>query len=173
MRGMAYEFEYRGGVMKPTAHQSVKFLLFFVVGGQEIPHYQMLRDGLSVQLKESVPHFSTRHDICKVFVATDGFNMPKRFFSFYVRLADGAAAEMTIHPYPDVAHQTNFYFKAMGKFLTKNETFEVLDEDSPSRHYLRQQSMLPIETLRKMVIIDRSAAKQGIRHVRIGQKKGG
>jgi hypothetical protein len=168
---MAYEFQFSGGVQKPNFHQSAKYLLFFVVGGQEVPFYQMQREGLILQPQSMEKKYTTSHNIVKLFVGCSGFDLPNRYYSFYIKLLEGGAPIVTIRHFPGVTQQTDFHFQARGKFLTKKQALEVLAADCDSRQFLVRQSMLPLDTLRAMVTIDRSVLREGVRHVRIGKTK--
>jgi hypothetical protein len=180
-----FTYEFNGGVDQPNIQNTVKFLLFFVVGGQEIPQYQMVQNGqVTSGLADAVtmdrysrvvlakPCYTTKHNVVKLFVRSSGDNLPNRFFSFYFRLAGQGAPEVTIKPFPG-CQMFNYYFKARGNFLTKNQALGLLSKDCPSRMYLKRQEMLSKETLRSMIKIDRSAEREGIRHLRIGKRRKG
>jgi hypothetical protein len=165
---MAFEFEFIGGVAKPSFHDNVKHLLFVIVGGYEVPFYQLRQDGLVMQVAEGEHRFRMNHNIVKVFTGCQGFQQAKRYFSFYFALQEGAVPEVTILPFPGTG-ATDFKFKARGRFLTKNQALKVLAEDADSRPFLKRQVMLPLDTLRRMVIVDRTVMRAGMRHVRIGK----
>ena len=184
---MPYEFEFRGGIQKLSIHASVKFMLFFIVGGQEIPFYQMKRDGLVMQPTAREEYrYLTHHQVAKIFVGTNGYQSPVRFHSFYFKLME-VGPMVTILPFPEVMKFKNpsagfnpsdktsfnpmchFSFKGKGTFLTKKQVLDLLDPEVPSRTFLKRQEMLPIDTLRAMVTIDRSVMRKGLRHVRIGK----
>jgi len=83
-------------------------------------------------------------------------------------MEDGVAPMITIRPF---TQKTNFYFKAKGHFLKKKEVLDLLDKESVSWSFMRKQEMLPLQTLRKMITIDRSEIRKNIRHVRLYGKK--
>jgi hypothetical protein len=80
---------------------------------------------------------------------------------------------VTIHPFPSASGDSDrvgYFFRARGGFLTKNEALEILSPESPSIGYLKNQRMLPVETLKKMITIDRNILREGVRVVRIGKQ---
>ena len=165
------ELEFVGGVAKPNFHMQVKFLLFFVVGGEEVPLYQMRQNGLVVKPLEREALFTTSHNVVKIFTGQQGFNLPHRFFSFYFCVLQKGFPEVMVRPFPGAAEMTNFYFKARGRFLSKKDATALLAEGGDSRKFLERQVLLPTDTLRKMVTVDRSVIREGVRHVRIGSTK--
>jgi hypothetical protein len=168
---MAFEIEYTGGVAKPTYHSQVKFLLFVVVGGYEQSFYRMLQDGLAQKPEAGKDRYLMSHNIVKIFTQQQGFATPHRFHSFYFIVQEKAAPLVTVTPFPGAAQACPFYFKARGRFLSKAQALELLSEDQTSRAFLQKQVMLPLDTLRQMVTIDRSVMREGVRHVRIGRVK--
>ena len=164
---MAFEFEFKGGVVKPTAHQIEKFLLFFVIGGEEIPFYQLMKDSLIVQMTEATPKYSTGNGICKLFISEQGFGIAKRYTSFYMRLLSGARPDVIVHPFS--LERSSLYFKAKVSFLKKSQVLKILGEENPSRRFVENQRTLPIDTLQKMIKINRSELRKGVRHVRVGE----
>lgn len=168
---MAFEFEFVGGVAKPNFHDSAKFLLFFVIDGQEVPFYQLRRDGLIMKVEELEERYATSHNIVKIFISSEGYSIPRRFYSFYLELKEGPFPIAEVKPFPEVQQLVPYYFKAKATFLTKKQILKVLGEENESRMYVRRQEMLPLDTLRRMCSLDRRTMREGIRHVRIGKKK--
>jgi len=183
---LAYEFEFVGGVKKPTAHTNEKFLMFFVIGGKEIPMYQMLKDSLVCRLKETdaafnqpygtviVPDadenkYATSNNIIKIFVGQQGFSVPKRYYSFYLRLREDAAPMVTIQPFSGA--RTGMYFKGKANFLSNKQAAAILDDDAESKVFVVRQGLLPLNTLKQMVTINRTVMREGVRAVRIGGKR--
>lgn len=162
---MSFEFEYKGGVAKPSFHETCKFLLFFVVGSYEVPFYQMLENNLIFKLRENGKMYASPHNVVKVFVAQQGDEVAKQFHSFYINLIDGPAPRVKILPFPDMQDRVDYYFAAKGKFLSKNALLDILADDAASRPFVKHQRMLPLKTLRQMVKIDRNTMKEGVRHV--------
>lgn len=171
---MAYRFEFSGGVCKPHVHQLEKFLLFFVVGGREVPLYQMVQEGVVARLSRDTAEYQTSNNILKVFVMQSGFGIPKRYHSFYFRLMPEPHALVTIKSFPAVGRKTTcseFYFKGMGRFLNREQVLQLLSDangDKRSLSFVKNQSPLPVDMLRAMVTVDRSTLKCGVRRVRIG-----
>ena len=164
---MALRFKFSGGVTKPTFHQTEKFLLFFVVGGREVPMYQMLRDGLVVKVKEGGDEYQTSNNVMKVFVLQSGFGIPKRYHSFYFRLVALPSAIVTILPFSGVK-KDGFFFEGTCKFLSKSQITVLLDKEGESQRFVARQEALPLDTLRSMVRVDKSVLKKGVRCIRVG-----
>jgi hypothetical protein len=178
-----HEFEFNGGVWKPSQDHEAKFLCFMIVGGEEIPLHVLKRNGLvlSTDLTCSSVRAKTAHpiglayetevsNVVKIFVqdSTNGF---RRWYSFYFRIKGKSAPLVTINPFPvpqNVGGESGFYFRARGGFLTKNEAVQILDPESPSLGYLKRQRILPIPLLKQMISIDRTVQREGVRVVRLG-----
>ena len=117
---MALRFEFSGGIAKPTFHRMEKFLLFFLVGGREVPLYQMLQDNLVVKLKEKGDEYQTSNNVLKLFVMQTGYGLPKRYHSFYFRLLAPPNPVVTIRPFLDERKmRQDFFFRGMCRFLTQ------------------------------------------------------
>jgi hypothetical protein len=184
---MRFGFKYRGGVDNPTDQSNEKFLLFCIVGGREIPFYEMksnaliqstIQEPFALHMEESdnLPGstwWRTDSQFCKVFVSQQGFGIERRFFSFYFKFHpdDGTPKPIvTIRPFS--LKESGFFFKGCISFLKKSEVRKILDPTSVSLKYLGSQIMLPLPTLHKMVEIDRSGLRKGIRKINIGRKVG-
>jgi hypothetical protein len=152
-----------------------------VVGGEEVPLFQMKRNGLLdlvVRPDEAggmcTFYTTSVSNIAKIFVQ-DRTGDHRRWFSFYFKIKGKNAALVTIRPFPnmhgDHEFDTGFFFRARGNFLTKNEALEILSPESPSVGYLKNQRLLPVPLLQKMVTIDRNVLREGVRVIRIGAKK--
>ena len=168
MRQLAYTFRYKGGVVKPGDHEVEKFLLFFVMEGQEIPFYQMQKESLLVRVKDTDPEWQTANNVMKLFVGQQGFNVPRRFYSFFLRLEENAPL-VTVKPFS--LDRTGMFFQAQAKFLSNKDAIELIDEDSQSRKFVAKQGLLPLNVLRSMVTVDRTILRKGVRAMRIGQQK--
>lgn len=173
---MKYEFQYIGGSAKPDQHQLEKFMLFFVIGGHEYPIYQLLKNG---EVKKQVdptnlyPTYLTNHQVCKLFCSFSGFGLQKTFYSFYMLLLDGPADTVTIHPFSKVYHgrpRTEFMFRAKVTFVSNKEAVGLLDPEAESAKFLRKQGMLPLDTLKQMITVEKTK-RQGVRQVRVKQKQ--
>ena len=162
---MSYKFNFHGGVFRRDPYTIEKFLLFWVVGGEEIHNYQMLRDSLVVRASEKKPYeFISGHKICKLFLAEQGNRISRRHYSFYFQLLDESSPLVTIKPFD---RELDFYFQGHLSFLKKSQVLKLLGKDCPSRVFLLRQEMLPIDTLKRLVTIDKTTLRKGIRHVRI------
>lgn len=168
---MAFYFEYKGGVEKPDEHSTEKFLVFLVAGGNEMAIYEMEREGLveNKGLSKSIRggvEYSTGINIVKVFLAQSGFGIQRRFHSIYLRLLQGPAAEVTIRPFSE---SLNFFFKAQAEILTSKQALAILSPDSSSRRFVARQSPLPVKIMERIITIDRSRQREGVRKIRIGK----
>lgn len=166
-----FHFQFQGGVIKPSEHSLEKFLLFFLVGGKtEVPLYQLLRDGLVQRVRDGGDEFVTSYDVAKLFVLRKGFGIAPKHYSFYMRLKERNGAVVQVLPFSGTAGGHGFYFKACCNFLTRTEVLDILPEDIESRIFVERQETLSLDLLEKMVSVDKSEMKKGIRVVRIGQK---
>uniref|UniRef100_A0A6M3M976 Uncharacterized protein n=1 Tax=viral metagenome TaxID=1070528 RepID=A0A6M3M976_9ZZZZ len=165
---MAYQFQYVGGVSKPTMHTSEKFLLFFVLDGREIPFYQLKENGLITQLFWKNPDYTVANNVAKLFVGQKGFGIPSLWYSFYIRLVDGAGPMVTIRPFSGT--KSGFFFKARCHFMRQKEILQLLDGKAVSREFVLKQKLMPVEMLKRMVTVDKSFMKEGVRAIKIGAK---
>lgn len=163
-----YLFSYCGGVVKLSEHVNEKFLLFFLIGDKEIPLYQMLRDGLAQRVDSGGSEYLTKYDCCKLFVCKQGFGMAKQYHSFYILLGESYPT-MTILPIS--GEQIGFSFKAKSKIMTREEVLKRLPDGMESKKFFIRQEVLPVNVMQKMVFIDRSELKSGVRHIKVGKGK--
>jgi len=175
-----YRFGFHGGVTKLTMHSQERFLLFFIVDGKEVPHYQMMKNGLleAQQARDVNDHdnpgkrrlvftdYQTYQPYGKLFVSERGFGVQSRYYSFYFKLIEAPAAKVTIHPFRGT--ESDFFFSSYLKFLNKEEVLALLGEGSESAKFMQRQLTLPIEVMQRMVTVDKSDLKKGVRVVRIG-----
>lgn len=162
-----FSFSFRGGVVKPSEHTSEKFLLFFLMGDQEVPMYTMLKEGFASRVEDGTDKFVTTHNVCKLFVSQQGFGIQKRFHSFYIKM-DSTAPTLEILPY--AGRNLNFFFKAQAKIMERKEVLELLPNGLESKGFYERQEVLPLNLYERMVHIDRSALKKGVRQVQVGKK---
>ncbi len=165
-----FRLQFLGGVTKPSEHMNEKFLLFFLIGEQEISLYQMLKDGQAERSDEKEDEYKTNHQICKLFISRQGFGIARQFHSFYLKLEEDFP---TLKILPFSEESTGFYFKAKAKMLEKREVLMILPKRSESRIFITRQGVLPTDLQKRMVRIDRSDLREGIRYVKIGKRKGG
>ena len=171
---MAFRFSYKGGVSKPNIHTTEKFLLFLVAGGNEVPLWEVEKEGL-IQRSDSARtefggagfEYTTGINVVKIFLSRQGFGIPRQFHSIYLQLLQGPSTEVTIRPfsYEDLA----FFFRAQAEILTNKQALEILSPESPSRRFIASQPPLPVKLRDKIITIDRRRQKEGVRHIRIGQ----
>lgn len=162
-------FSYQGGVVNLTQHRNEKFLLFFVVGGNEIPMYQMLNDGLVLKTGLKAHHFATKHKVAKLFVSQQGFGIQKMFHSFYIEFrSEQSAPNVTVFPFS--IKETQMCLTGQFRFLKKQEVLDSLDDKSVSYQFAKKQQPLPVATISKMITVDRTNLRKGVRHVRLGKR---
>ena len=161
------EFEYSGGVIKPGRHDVSKFMLFFVVNGQEIPLYQLVRDGIVMRKHEGRNVYITGLQYAKIFTGHSGFGIRKRYHSFYFRLLEGEQNIVTINPFCEAID--THYFKGPIRFLKNSEVEQLLAEENPSKRFIKYQEPLAVDTLHRMVTVERVKLRD-VRHVRIKTK---
>lgn len=167
---LGFRFEFKGGITKPDQWQTEKFMLFVVIGGVEVPLYQLVRDGLVEEVSKH--EYESSYDLFKVFMwsqdASFG-NANKRFYSFYVRLklvSDDEAPTVTIKPFG--WDRVDFFFKAKCRFLKKSQILEELSNDSQSREFVKRQAPLPVQTIKELISVEEPDIKKGVRRIRIG-----
>jgi len=166
---MVCKFKWRGGAVKSQQHRLEKFMLFFLVNGNEVPFYQMKENSLVVQVHEKdEDYWQCVYPIVKVFVSEQGFGIRKRYYSFYIRMGN-AFPLVTLKPFS--VDKTGYFFQAQGSFISNKAAIKLLGEGSESARFVSRQGMLPVDTLRKMITIDKTVLRKGIRAIRIG--KGG
>lgn len=165
---MQHNYHYRGGVWKPSDHSMEKFLLFLLVGDQEVPHYQAIKEGVAARLDAGVDEFVTSHPVVKLFVSRKGFGLKDQYHSFWIRLDE---SESILKIVPFSGDKDGHYFKGKSKIMKRDEVLELLSEESPSKLFFGRQEVLPINLMAQMVSIDRGEIKANVRYVKIG--KGG
>lgn len=179
---MSYEFKGKFGVSKPHTHELEKFLLFVVVGGQEVPLYEMLKQGLVEEQFTALGKYITYNNVVKVFSSYADEHGRRKFYSFYIALQEPPGPIITIKPFSAlyylngrarVSFHSDFRFEGCGKFLSNKEAFALLPEGSTSRKFVARQGILPLDELKRLVTINRSAMMQGVRHIRMGRKEVG
>jgi len=164
---VSFKFEFNGGVQKRDMHNIEKFFMFFVVGGKEMPLYQMRKNGLVARETEVEPIYTTTNNYAKVFILQKGFGVATRYTSFYMQLLRGSAPDVIIKPFS--LDDTGYYFRGKVRFLKKSETLKLLTDDSQSKGFVERSTLLPLETLRKLITIDKSNLKKGVRAIKIKQ----
>jgi len=178
------EFEYVGGTVKPSIASNEKFLLWFIVGGIEIPLYQMQkmnlatidyggpmsysgygstpmgREGMIVGKK-----YRTEAQYIKVFVYRAKIGDPTQYYSFYAQFLEEPAPVVTIKPF-SIDH-TGLYFKGRIRFLRTKEVLGLLSDTCQSKRFVRSQGVLATALLKQMIKVDRSDLRKGVRAIRI------
>jgi len=170
-----YSFEYHGGVYRNSLREChEKFLLFLIQNGQEIPFFKAVNLNFVYRSKEDLAdsirdsrRFISPCPYLKLFLQHRTPNTPYISFSFYLRVVDKEKhPTVTIKPFrvafPDryannsIAHTlTNAYLKGKFSFLKKEEALDLLHASQLSQTYLRHQKMLPVETLKKLVTVEK------------------
>lgn len=167
---MRYVYKYRGGVWKPSDHSMEKFMLFLLIGNQEVPHYEAIKEGVAARVDAGADEFETSHPVVKLFVSRKGFGLKDQYHSFWIRL-DGAEPFLRIIPFSGEAtvRDGGHYFRAKSRILKRDEVLEILPEDSQSRLFFNRQEVLPINLMTLMVQIDRSKIKENVRYVKVAK----
>lgn len=165
---MLYKFRFKGGVERDTNRKKLdKFLMFFVIHGKETPFYKMKKEGL-IQCLANENLYKTNFNIIKIFIAQSGFGPRKRYLSFYIRLTKDIDLSPSIEIRP-FNTETGFYFKGRGIILTREEVKDKI-LDPVSLNYYLQQSPLPKEIMDRIITIDASYLKKGVRTIRIKRR---
>jgi hypothetical protein len=177
---MPSRFYYNGGVWKYRDHVTGKFLLWFIVGGEEIAFSQAKSDGLVTPVMSNPTktdfakpwtEFETTLKFGKVFLGQSGFGVPSRYYSFYFRFKDGGGHPwVTVRPFDHDQDYDDHFFRGQISFLKKSEALELLGKDNDSRKWIQRMPILPLETLRELIDVDRSELRKGVRHIRVGRK---
>lgn len=165
---MAYNFTFQGGASKPSDHTVEKFLMFFVVGGEEIPLHQMVSEGLVWRDAGYSGKYLTNHNVAKIFMSYQGFGIEKRYTSLYFKMLDKTSAKVEITPF---SGRTHYHFKGTVSFLTKREVLALLDEESDSYFWAKRLRIPPKEVLRTIIKVDKSELLKGVRKIRVGRKR--
>lgn len=168
MKKLAHEFVFHGGVVKPSTHAVEKFLLFFVVGGKEVPFHQLRQDGLIQQVESGKDRFLTGLQVGKIFLAQQGFGIPRRYHSFYFHLIEGPSELVTILPF--AGRKVELKFQGKIRFLNKTQILALLDPSNQSRGFVERQVSLPLDVLKSLISVEKATAED-VRHVRIGKRK--
>jgi len=163
--GSTFELRYKGGISRPESHANEKFLLFFLVGSEELPAFQLLKDGLIQRASSAEPDLLySPFEICKVFLYYMKFGSPRQMYSFYLRLTDDRVPEVVIKPFSGSA---DFHFRARARVLSRKEALNVLPDRCQSKQFLKNQAIPPLDVLRRILSVDRTRQMEGIRKVRI------
>lgn len=149
-----YSFTFRGGVSKGNGTSS-KFLLFHLLPDDkgkctEKILYQSLKEG-AVESHKTEHIYYTEYPFFKLFTLVEGFGIQRFFYSFYASL-DGYGRQITILPL-DKEKRLTFLLSFKGHILRKEEVKELIDNDSPSWLFYRNQVPLPVALLKDIVSI--------------------
>jgi len=180
---MTHKYSVREGTYRGRNGMLQKLRLFFIVGGKEIPQYNILREGLvrhadchktsppahdlaseinrlAIRVRSSV-YFETELEYCKVFVSQEG--QFKQFYSFYLQFVQPPKKIVTIRPFdPD----SPLMFRGSVRFLTKAEVMQLIDPTSTSATFYLAQSTLPRKVLENMITVQEKTIR-GQRKIRI------
>lgn len=179
-----FQFEFCGGVKQPTVQSNIKFLLFVLVDGKEIPFYEIQQNGLAIQVTSEKDYlYRMNLNVVKLFTYASEFGRGRRFHSFYMRLIpeDMAAPAVCIRPFSihertreqklGIPDARPFFFKGKVSFLKKGESLKLLDKESSSWQFLKKQTPLPLDVIREVCEVDRSGMRDNVRFVRPGGRK--
>jgi len=174
-----FDFEYVGGTMKPTLGSNEKFLLLFIVGGVEVPLFQMQKMNLVNQDYGGPASYSTgwsrggvinkryltEAQFFKLFIYRAKLGEPTQYYSFYAEMLESPSPVVTIKPFS--LDTTGYAFTSRLRFLRRKEVLDILSARSPSREWLKKQGTLSTALLKQMITVDRSELRQGVRAIRI------
>lgn len=194
---MAYQFQYTGGVFKPNPQADEKFLLFFIVGGQEVSLHDALADNLVQKIGGRIDNapqtygvgsrhtsrysapipdrvrspqtFQTKIPYGKVFCSLQTYGKSRRYQSFYFEFQEGVVPLVKVVNFP--GHTSAYSFQSGVRFLKKSEVSRLLDKESNSYKFVQRQTMLPVDTLKRMITVDKSILREGVRVIRVGARK--
>jgi hypothetical protein len=176
-----FPFVFRGGQRKPTFQTVDKFMLFPVIGGREIYFHNAIKNGLIKETYEEAEHlekyaggnggYLCPYPVVKLFLARQGFGIERIMFSLYMRFQEAPSPVVTISSLFHAQYPHSFIFKGRVKFLTNTEIEQELAEDSVAALFLKRSKPLPVEIIKKIVVVDRSEIRKGVRLIEIGAKK--
>lgn len=166
-----FEFQYHGGIYKPSQHVLEKFMLFVLISGEEVSLYHMLRDGLVKESPDKKRVFLSQFDVVKLFVSQQGFGIPKRYHSFYLQLKPLGITGSKVTVLPFSLRKSQFHFMANARFLTKKQVLEYLPLESESKKFIAAQDMLPLAVLKDMIQVRKPDLKKGVRVIRFERNK--
>ena len=159
-----YKFRFRG-VGKRVENMNFKFHCF-IADTEAVEHhlFEAKNKGLVVADAERQPS-STKFDdkvyvsampIVKVFSSTNGFGIPKEYFSFFFLLNQGSKKMVKIKPlgFDNKAAKdsiADWYFLAPGRFLTKDEIRGFFGSTGDTWKFYQRQSFLSKRRLLDMI----------------------
>jgi hypothetical protein len=167
-----YTFDFYGGSIDRGGIKE-KFLLFFLVNGREVPIYQLAKSGV-IQPAAASGDWSTydcpfEHAKLFLFLQDPTFGRARRLsYNFYLQFLDREAIAPKVQ-IVSFKQDSSYFFKAKARFLKQSEVLPLL-KDNISRHFVKQQSALPKETLKSIITIDRTDLRRGVRHIRMKVK---
>lgn len=154
-------FLFRGGSYHPSQYTLDKFYLFLLLEGKEIPLYQAVKSCLVKEV--SLDNYESNIDLIKIFIVQRGFNCAPKRKTFFFKLKQNEPAVKII----SFSGEKGGIFNADGCLLTKEKGMSLL-ENPTSIKYLRAEGSLSIDVLKKLVTIDRSKLRKGLRYIRVG-----
>lgn len=178
------QFNYVGGSRKPTDHTIEKFMLFFVVGGKEMPFHELKKLGYvesvdtftstresdrgevrMISFKDIVQKrsslYTTKHKYIKLFISEQGFGVRKRHTAFYFEISlTGNKIKIT----PFGGKSSPFSFEAIGRFLPKGEVKKIVTDENSLFFYSRQPK-LPKEVIHELITIDKTHLQKNMRKI--------
>lgn len=168
---LCYNFKFKGGVTKPHFWSAEKMLVFVVIGGKDVPLYQLVKEGLITQIEDE--SYQSHYDTIKLFVSTETTRFgsaSKLSHNFYIRLLKNDIAPLVVIKALKEKEAPSFSFSGQFRFLKKGEVRSLLT-DPVSLRYFKHQSSLPKRKLLEMVTVNRDHLKRGIRAIKFNLKK--
>lgn len=172
MGGFMYnKFTYVGGV-KNSLHSDVeKLMAFVVIGGEEVPLYQVVREGLVTQIDNST--YQMYYDTMKLFLSSVSyrFGTSRRLFhGFYIKFQKEEDSPIVTVKAFDQEVAPDFMFKGQFRFLKKKEVLSFLTNDK-SKKFLRLQMPLPKKKLKQTITVCKANPDTSVRAIKINKKR--
>ena len=160
-------FNFKGGVYKPKPGSTIKFLLFLVEGGREIPLSEAKRYGTVSQPNGGDPQpswvfrngyvYTTSSSIIKLMLHEQTFGEGKLFYPFYIQtgpLLNDRIIE--IKPRCQLTRVIGYHLRVAGRFLTQKEAMSLFDERSSAYSILARTSLPAVPTLKQIITVTKS-----------------
>jgi len=145
--------------------------LFFVVGGEEVPFYQMEKEGMVVPIFKKVKGFATNIKVAKIYTATQGFGIQKKTASFYIEFRKGAHASVIISTFNNDKNITpKFELRGKFSFLKKSTFLSLLKKESTAHYWAKRAPSYTKEMLEEIITIDYSEIRKGVRKIRLKRR---
>ena len=166
------ELKFKGGSLKEgNQGKTVKFFLFIVIGGKELPYWEAERYGILEKLGGG--KYSTDHGIVKVLLSDNEFGKPRIMYPFYIDLVSGLNERIiTIRPRNVKARAAGWEFKAHGTLMKPSEAMALLIPDSVPALILKRSQVPTKQILQQIISITDVGESEMTRRLRKPTRKG-